>query len=137
MDYKALRAEQAALRKKGIHRGIGLACFVEITNPGPAFYGVGGAPISAQDGATFAPRSRRHGDLAPSASPSEGQGTEAMAGAGGARRRSVSRSENNPHRPPATPSAPLWRRHLGLARRWHRRRGGIAGPRSALQSQLS
>ncbi len=50
MDYPALRREQADLRARGIHRGIGLASFVEITNPGPAFYGIGGAPISAQDG---------------------------------------------------------------------------------------
>jgi carbon-monoxide dehydrogenase large subunit len=51
MDYDGLRAEQAALRARGIHRGIGFASFIEITNPGPAFYGVGGARISAQDGA--------------------------------------------------------------------------------------
>jgi carbon-monoxide dehydrogenase large subunit len=50
MDYDALRAEQAALRKKGIHRGIGIASFIEITNPSAAFYGVGGARISSQDG---------------------------------------------------------------------------------------
>jgi len=53
MDYDGLRREQAALREKGVYRGIGLASFVELTNPGPAFYGVGGAPISAQDGATI------------------------------------------------------------------------------------
>ena len=53
MDYPALRAEQAALRKKGIHRGIGLASIIEVTSPSAAFYGVGGAPISAQDGATL------------------------------------------------------------------------------------
>ena len=51
MDYPTLRAEQAALREKGIQRGIGFASFIEITNPGPAFYGVGGARISSQDGA--------------------------------------------------------------------------------------
>ncbi len=51
MDYPALQAEQSALRAKGIYRGIGFASFIEITNPGPAFYGVGGARISAQDGA--------------------------------------------------------------------------------------
>ncbi|MBX9589679.1 MAG: xanthine dehydrogenase family protein molybdopterin-binding subunit [Hyphomonadaceae bacterium] len=51
MDYPRLRREQAALREKGIYRGIGIALFVEITNPSPAFYGVGGARISAQDGA--------------------------------------------------------------------------------------
>jgi len=53
MDYKGLRAEQAALRKKGVYRGIGLAAMIEVTNPSPAFYGVGGARISAQDGATL------------------------------------------------------------------------------------
>jgi carbon-monoxide dehydrogenase large subunit len=52
MDYKALRAEQAELREQGIYRGIGLAAMIEVTNPSPAFYGVGGARISAQDGAT-------------------------------------------------------------------------------------
>ncbi|MGE0340677.1 MAG: xanthine dehydrogenase family protein molybdopterin-binding subunit [Xanthobacteraceae bacterium] len=51
MDYPRLREEQKALREKGIHRGIGIAMFVEITNPSPAFYGVGGARISSQDGA--------------------------------------------------------------------------------------
>ncbi|MGH7000124.1 MAG: xanthine dehydrogenase family protein molybdopterin-binding subunit, partial [Stellaceae bacterium] len=40
MDYEGLRREQAALRPRGVHRGIGIACFVELTNPGPAFYGV-------------------------------------------------------------------------------------------------
>lgn len=52
MDYSGLRREQAQLRKKGIYRGIGLAVMVELTNPGAAFYGVGGARIAAQDGAT-------------------------------------------------------------------------------------
>jgi carbon-monoxide dehydrogenase large subunit len=50
MDYDALRADQAALRKMGIHRGIGIASFIEVTNPSAAFYGVGGARISSQDG---------------------------------------------------------------------------------------
>ena len=50
MNYDALRAEQAALRKRNIHRGIGLASFIEVTNPSAAFYGVGGAKISSQDG---------------------------------------------------------------------------------------
>ena len=52
MNYAGLRAEQEALRKKSIYRGIGFASFVEVTNPSAAFYGVGGAKISAQDGAT-------------------------------------------------------------------------------------
>ncbi len=53
MDYKKLRAEQADLRARGIHRGIGFASFIEVTNPSAAFYGVGGARISSQDGATL------------------------------------------------------------------------------------
>ena len=52
MDYAALRAEQAKLREMSVHRGIGLASFIEVTNPSAAFYGVGGARISSQDGAT-------------------------------------------------------------------------------------
>src|SRR6185369_17058629 len=52
MNYEALRAEQAALRKQGIYRGIGLATLIELTNPSAAFYGVGGARIASQDGAT-------------------------------------------------------------------------------------
>ena len=52
MDYQALRAEQAALREKGIYRGIGIATLIELTNPSAAFYGVGGARIASQDGAT-------------------------------------------------------------------------------------
>ncbi|MDB5600659.1 MAG: carbon monoxide dehydrogenase [Xanthobacteraceae bacterium] len=53
MDHDALRAEQTALRHKGIYRGIGFASFIEVTNPSAAFYGVGGAKISAQDGCTI------------------------------------------------------------------------------------
>jgi carbon-monoxide dehydrogenase large subunit len=52
MDYGALRAEQAHLRQQGVHRGIGFASFIEVTNPSAAFYGVGGARITSQDGAT-------------------------------------------------------------------------------------
>jgi carbon-monoxide dehydrogenase large subunit len=50
MDYDRLRAEQAELRQRNIHRGIGIASFIEVTNPSAAFYGVGGARISSQDG---------------------------------------------------------------------------------------
>jgi carbon-monoxide dehydrogenase large subunit len=53
MNYGRLRAEQAALRDRGLYRGIGFASFIEVTNPSAAFYGVGGARISAQDGATL------------------------------------------------------------------------------------
>ena len=50
MDYDRLRVEQAELRKRNIHRGVGIASFIEVTNPSAAFYGVGGAKISSQDG---------------------------------------------------------------------------------------
>ncbi len=53
MDYPALLAEQAALRQQGIYRGIGFATLIELTNPSAAFYGVGGARIASQDGATM------------------------------------------------------------------------------------
>jgi carbon-monoxide dehydrogenase large subunit len=53
MDYRKLRDEQAALRAKGIYRGIGIATFVEPTAYGPAFYGPTGAPITVQDGCTI------------------------------------------------------------------------------------
>jgi aerobic carbon-monoxide dehydrogenase large subunit len=51
-EYARLRREQAASRREGRHVGIGLACFVELTGPGAQFYGVGGAPISGQEGTT-------------------------------------------------------------------------------------
>jgi carbon-monoxide dehydrogenase large subunit len=51
MGYDALRREQQALRRQGVYRGLGFASFVEVTNPSAAFYGVGGARISSQDGA--------------------------------------------------------------------------------------
>ncbi len=53
MDYPALRAEQAECRKRGIYRGIGLAAFVEMSNPSAATYGQGGASIASQDGCTM------------------------------------------------------------------------------------
>lgn len=77
MDYPALRAEQMALRKKGIYRGIGFATLIELTNPGSAFYGVGGARIAAQDGASI--RLEPSGSIVVAASVGEqGQGTEAI-----------------------------------------------------------
>ena len=75
--YDALRREQQDFRARGVHRGIGLACFIEITNPGPAFYGVGGAPISAQDGASL--RLDPGGTVTCAVSVTEqGQGSETM-----------------------------------------------------------
>jgi carbon-monoxide dehydrogenase large subunit len=53
MGYEKLREEQAHLRGRNIYRGIGFSWFIEVTNPSPAFYGMGGAKISAQDGATL------------------------------------------------------------------------------------
>src|SRR5437762_11864916 len=50
--YDDLRAQQAAARAEGRYLGIGLSCFVELTGPGAQFYGVGGAPISGQEGTT-------------------------------------------------------------------------------------
>jgi len=77
MDYRGLRAEQQALRKKRVYRGIGLAAMIEVTNPSPAFYGVGGARISAQDGATI--RLEPTGMVTVMVSVTEqGQGTEGI-----------------------------------------------------------
>ena len=77
MNYDALRAEQTTLRKQGVYRGIGIAPFVEITNPGATFYGVGGARISAQDGAVG--RLTPAGDVHCAISVTEqGQGTETI-----------------------------------------------------------
>jgi carbon-monoxide dehydrogenase large subunit len=53
MNYAGLRAEQQRLRAQNVYRGIGFASFVEVTNPSAAFYGIGGAKISAQDGVTM------------------------------------------------------------------------------------
>src|ERR1700751_4416669 len=77
MDYDALRADQAALRKKNIHRGIGIASFIEVTNPSAAFYGVGGAKISSQDG--VAVRLDAQGSVICQTSITEqGQGSESL-----------------------------------------------------------
>ena len=58
------------LREHGIYRGIGFASFIEVTNPSAAFYGVGGARISAQDGATVQLDAHRRNVRATPASPS-------------------------------------------------------------------
>ena len=77
MDYPALRAEQSRLRAQGVHRGIGFASFIELTNPSPFMYGVGGARISAQDGCTV--RVDPDGSvLAATGVTEQGQGTEAI-----------------------------------------------------------
>jgi len=77
IDYPALRAEQERLRAKGIHRGIGFASFIELTNPSPFMYGIGGARISAQDGCTV--RIDPDGSVVAATGVTEqGQGTEAI-----------------------------------------------------------
>jgi len=77
MQYSQLRDEQARLRKQKTYRGIGLAAMIEVTNPSPAFYGVGGARISAQDGATL--RLEPSGMVTVMCSVTEqGQGTEGI-----------------------------------------------------------
>ena len=77
MNYDQLRAEQAALRTRNIHRGIGIASFIEVTNPSAAFYGVGGAKISSQDG--VAVRLDAQGSVICQTSITEqGQGSESL-----------------------------------------------------------
>lgn len=77
MDYDALRKDQLEARKSGKYRGIGIAAFVELTNPSPFMYGIGGARISAQDGCTV--RMDPDGSIiALSGVTEQGQGTEAM-----------------------------------------------------------
>jgi carbon-monoxide dehydrogenase large subunit len=77
IDYDALRADQAEARKQGKYRGIGIASFIELTNPSPFMYGIGGARISAQDGCTV--RMDPDGSIvALSGVTEQGQGTEAM-----------------------------------------------------------
>ncbi len=77
MGYADLRKSQKEARTKGIHRGIGFVSMVEVTNPSPMFYGVGGAPIAAQDGATL--RLDAGGGVRVSCSVTEqGQGTNTV-----------------------------------------------------------
>ena len=77
MSYESLRAQQAALRTNNVHRGIGIASFIEVTNPSAAFYGVGGARISSQDG--VAVRLDGQGAVICQTSITEqGQGSEAI-----------------------------------------------------------
>jgi len=77
IDYDALKSERDALRDKGVYRGIGFASFIEVTNPSAMFYGVGGARISAQDGATM--RLDAKGNVFVSTGATEqGQGMEAV-----------------------------------------------------------
>src|SRR5438876_614429 len=51
-QYRAVGHPLATAVPAGRAVGIGLSCFVELTGPGAQFYGVGGAPISGQEGTT-------------------------------------------------------------------------------------
>ena len=77
IDYPKLRAEQEEMRQRGIYRGIGFASFIELTNPSPFMYGIGGARISAQDGCTV--RIDPDGSVVAATGVTEqGQGTEGI-----------------------------------------------------------
>ena len=77
MNYAGLRAEQKKLRERSIYRGIGFASFIEVTNPSAAFYGVGGARITSQDGATV--KLDAQGNISVATGVTEqGQGAEAV-----------------------------------------------------------
>lgn len=79
MDYEGMKAERDRLRGEGIYRGIGFAAMIELTNPGAAMYGIGGARISSQDGAQV--RLDSSGSIVVHTSVTEqGQGTDAIMG---------------------------------------------------------
>ena len=46
MDYEGMKAERDRLRGEGVYRGIGFAAMIELTNPGAAMYGIGGARVA-------------------------------------------------------------------------------------------
>ena len=77
MDYENLKKENAELKEQGVYRGIGFCSMIEVTNPSPMFYGIGGAPIASQDGATI--RLDAGGGIHVASSVTEqGQGTNAV-----------------------------------------------------------
>jgi carbon-monoxide dehydrogenase large subunit len=78
MNYLELRAEQTALRKQGIYRGVGLASFVENSMSSSATYGQGGVSIASQDACTI--RLMPTGGITVATSLTEfGQGASAVA----------------------------------------------------------
>lgn len=50
VDFDSIRRSHAELRLTGIHRGIGLALFIDLSVPGSEFYGRGDVRVSSQDG---------------------------------------------------------------------------------------
>ncbi len=77
MNYAGLRAEQVKLRAQGVYRGIGFASFIEVTNPSAAFYGVGGARITSQEGATVKLDAQGHVSIHVGVTE-QGQGAESV-----------------------------------------------------------
>jgi carbon-monoxide dehydrogenase large subunit len=76
-SYAALCRERDRLRARGVYRGLGLCVFLDLTAPGAATYGTGGARISSQDGTTT--RLEPTGKLTVIASVTEqGQGTDTI-----------------------------------------------------------
>ena len=77
MNISELEKYKKESLAKGKYKGFSIINMVEVTNPSPAFYGVGGAPISSQDGASI--RLEGSGAVHISTSITEqGQGTEAV-----------------------------------------------------------
>lgn len=77
VPVERIRADQAEHRRQGVYRGLGFASFIELTNPSPFMYGIGGARISAQDGATV--RMDPDGSVVVMSGVTEqGQGTEGI-----------------------------------------------------------
>ena len=76
-NYRALCTERDRLRAQGVHRGLGLCVFIDLTVPGAQTYGTGGARISSQDGTTI--RLEPTGKLTVISSITEqGQGTDTI-----------------------------------------------------------
>ena len=77
MNINEIEDQKKADLEKGILTGYGVIAMCEVTNPSPLFYGVGGAHISSQDGASI--RLEGSGAIHLSSSITEqGQGTEAI-----------------------------------------------------------
>ena len=77
MNIDDIEKQKESNLAKGILTGYGVIAMCEVTNPSPLFYGVGGAHISSQDGASI--RLEGSGAIHLSSSITEqGQGTEAI-----------------------------------------------------------
>ena len=78
MNWPELRVDQEQMRRNGVHRGLGLASFVELTGTGPEYYGKGEVRVSAQEGCLSA---RPSGKLSCIPSVTEqGQGVDTAIG---------------------------------------------------------